>query len=142
MAPPRRPALNAAQQALAISHAFPGTKIDLRCGRLRWEGVLQPSEMSRAYTVTISLGNDRIPRTRVISPELERRDGASIPHLYSDGSLCLYVVGEWRPIMLIARTIIPWTSEWLINYEIWRGTGDWHGGGEWPPRRAELKDAA
>jgi hypothetical protein len=36
--------------------------------------------------------------------------------------------------MLIVDTTIPWTSEWLINYEIWLPTGDWHGGGEWPPR--------
>lgn len=25
----------------------------------------------------------------------------------------------------------------LANYEIWLATGDWHGGGEWPPRRTE-----
>ena len=34
--------------------------------------------------------------------------------------------------MLIVDTTIPWTSEWLIYYEIWRATGDLYGGGEAP----------
>ena len=34
--------------------------------------------------------------------------------------------------MLIADTIVPWTCEWLIHYEIWLATGEWHGGGEEP----------
>jgi len=37
--------------------------------------------------------------------------------------------------MLIADTTVPWTAEWLANYEVWLATGEWHGGGEWPPRR-------
>ena len=32
--------------------------------------------------------------------------------------------------MLIADTIVPWTCEWLVHYEIWFATGEWHGGGE------------
>ena len=35
--------------------------------------------------------------------------------------------------MLIAETIVPWASEWLFYYEIWKGTGEWYGGGDWPP---------
>ena len=37
--------------------------------------------------------------------------------------------------MLMVDTTVPWTSEWLLNYEIWLATGTWYGGGEWPPRR-------
>ena len=32
--------------------------------------------------------------------------------------------------MLIADTIVAWTCEWLIHYEIWLATGEWHGGGD------------
>jgi hypothetical protein len=39
--------------------------------------------------------------------------------------------------MLIADSTIPWTAEWLIFYEIWKATGDWHGGGEWPPSQTQ-----
>ena len=38
--------------------------------------------------------------------------------------------------MSIADTIVPWTAEWLVYYEIWLMTGEWYGGGDWPPRRA------
>lgn len=60
----------------------------------------------------------------------------SIPHTYTDGSLCLHDFSEWRGHMVIADTTLAWTAEWLIHYEIWRATGDWHGGGEWPPGEA------
>lgn len=36
--------------------------------------------------------------------------------------------------MLIANTIVPWAVEWLFFYEVWLVTGEWGGGGEWPPR--------
>ena len=31
--------------------------------------------------------------------------------------------------MTIAKTILPWTSEWLVHYQLWLATGEWHGGG-------------
>lgn len=34
--------------------------------------------------------------------------------------------------MLIADTIVPWASEWLLHYEYWLSTGTWHGGGHEP----------
>lgn len=62
------------------------------------------------------------------------------PHLYEcqyygEGreklQLCLYMPGtnEWNDEMLIADTFIPWATEWLYYYEIWRMTGKWLGGG-------------
>jgi hypothetical protein len=45
--------------------------------------------------------------------------------------------------MLIADSVVPWASEWLFFYEIWLPSGEWHGGGEWPPPRAsDFKDGA
>ncbi|MDP9848099.1 hypothetical protein [Streptosporangium lutulentum] len=32
--------------------------------------------------------------------------------------------------MLLARTILPWTCEWLLHYELWLITGRWAGSGE------------
>ena len=57
--------------------------------------------------------------------------------MYSDGTLCLHKSGDWTQYMFIADSTVPWAAEWLANYEIWLATGDWHGGGEWPPRRAD-----
>lgn len=39
---------------------------------------------------------------------------------------------EWRQSMLLAGTILPWTSEWLLHYETWLATGVWTGGGIHP----------
>lgn len=73
---------------------------------------------------------------------LRTRPGRSLPHVYDDGTLCLYERGEWNDNMFLADTIVPWASEWLAHYEIWLGHGKWYGGGEWPPRRNGAAEVA
>lgn len=34
--------------------------------------------------------------------------------------------------MLLADTYVPWTMEWLVDFELWLATGEWLGGGEHP----------
>jgi hypothetical protein len=31
--------------------------------------------------------------------------------------------------MLLSTTILPWTAEWLMHYELWLISGHWSGGG-------------
>ena len=38
-------------------------------------------------------------------------------------------MNEWNERKMIAKTIIPWTSEWLMHYEYWVTAGVWNGGG-------------
>jgi hypothetical protein len=140
--PPRRRGLSAAQQAFALSREFPGSRLNVRRGTLVWLGELQPTEISRSYSVRVTLGHDYIPRVRVMSPILDSRAGEPLPHVYSDGTLCLYTPGEWHSSEVLAWTIVPWIAEWLINYEIWLSTGEWFGGGEWPPRRSSTDEVA
>lgn len=71
-----------------------------------------------------------------IFDRLATREGESLPHVYSDGTLCLHLSGEWNEKMYLVDSIVPWTAEWLANYEIWLATGDWNGGGEWPLGRS------
>ena len=64
-------------------------------------------------------------------------DGAQrLPHVYDHvkQQLCLYYgpAREWTPDKMIADTIVPWASEWLLHYEFWLVTGIWHGGGIHP----------
>lgn len=49
--------------------------------------------------------------------------------MYKDGTLCLYDWREqpWQKHWHLHETIIPWTSEWLVFYEIWLLTGKWRG---------------
>jgi hypothetical protein len=125
------------RQAFALRARFPEAKTRLAPTRVAWTGTLQPSELSRIYTVHITLTDGRFPKVEVLDPALESRPDESTPHLFGDGSLCLHLEDEWIPTMLMADTTVPWTSEWLLNYEVWKATGVWYGGGEWPPRRRD-----
>lgn len=58
-----------------------------------------------------------------------------MPHVYSANDLCLYIGDEWNDTMIVADTLIPWTSEWRFFYETWHATGDRLGGGAHPDRR-------
>jgi len=127
------------RQAFALRARFPEAKTKLTPTRFTWIAALQPSELSRIYTVRVTLADCRFPKVEVLDPALEGRPGESIPHLFSNGSLCLHLDHEWSGDMMMVDTTVPWTCEWLLNYEIWRATGVWYGGGEWPPRRVDFE---
>lgn len=101
-------------------------------------GHLTPTMLSRTYQVKLTYRLRQSPRIWVVHPQLqERPDEEPIPHLYPDGSLCLYRPHkeEWTAIDFIAETIIPWAALWLYHYEIWHSIGEWLGGGEHPQLR-------
>ncbi len=113
--------------------ALPVTRsVSVRKSRLSWEGELKPTPLSARYLVRIDASTGRRPRVKVISPQLPEavRD---LPHVFGDGSLCLCYPQQWDRTKQIARTIVPWISEWLAHYEFWRATGEWHGGGHEEP---------
>jgi hypothetical protein len=128
------------KQAFALRASFPNAKLELSPHRLLWHGAITPTALSRTYDVSINFSPPRYPTVRVLAPALQDRPGESIPHLFSNGSLCLHLDDEWSSAMLLVHTIVPWTSEWLFNYEIWLATGTWNGGGEWPPRGKAKSD--
>jgi hypothetical protein len=130
----RRQTRSLAVQALALRGQFPEGKVDLRPARLVWTGTIQPTPLSRQYRVKVTYRATRLPVVRVLD-HLEGRPGEPLPHVYREGTLCLHLPGEWTPEMLVVDSTLPWTAEWLINYEIWKATGEWHGGGQWPPVR-------
>lgn len=99
---------------------------------LVWEGELTPTPLSSTYAVKLRYSLKESPTVRVLSPALKIRGGEEeIPHLYPDGSLCLYYgkEQEWKRTQFLADTILPWASEYLAHYELWLATGEWLGGG-------------
>jgi hypothetical protein len=94
---------------------------------LRWTGQLQPCDLSRVYTIRIDYQQRRYPAVRVLAPALQATETGFLPHTYDDGTLCLHDAGQWNAAMLIVDTIIPWTAEWLLHYEMWLATGEWFG---------------
>lgn len=94
---------------------------------------LQPTDVSINYKVKlIAHQNRRNVKIYVINPKINiYENGKKVPHLYPDGSLCLYYpeYNEWKYTDYWVDTLIPWTSLWLFYYEIWKETGEWVGGG-------------
>ena len=117
--------ISLAIQNAHVQHRFSNFVCQLRNGKARWRGTLQPRLASPSYHIEIRYWLMDIPRVRVLAPPI----ASHAPHLYKDGSLCLYWPAEWRwhQHTLIAETIIPWTAAWLYYYELWLDTGKWLG---------------
>jgi hypothetical protein len=123
-----------AAQAGHLQKMFPSSRANIKRNQLTWVATLHPSPLSNHYKVRLQYKLDERPDVEVLDPKLEENDGRRPPHLYPMERLCLYLprMNEWNGEMLLADTIVPWISEWLLNYEIWLATGDWYGGGEHP----------
>lgn len=117
------------RETVLLRRHYPDGTAQLKAGTLRWTGELQPSEISNRYRVGLSYTPPKHPRVIVLRPKLVVDAHGNLPHIYQNGSLCLYQPGQWTHGDRIARTILPWTSEWLLHYEFWRATGEWHGSG-------------
>ena len=109
---------------------IPGVTGTARRGVLNCVMSIQPSPVSQVHTVRILQQHGGRPHVTVIDPPLQLHPGAtSLPHVYTGDELCLYYSGQWKPEMLLSTTIVPWTAEWLMHYELWLATGHWTGGG-------------
>jgi hypothetical protein len=128
--PARAHSLSMAQQALGLRSVLPNADVVLKPHSLRWTGQVQPSDLSRAYAIRIDYERRHYPVVRVLAPDLVATEAGFLPHTYDDGTLCLHDVGQWNEAMLIVDTIIPWTAEWLLHYEMWVATGEWFGDGD------------
>ncbi|MFI1409598.1 hypothetical protein ACH4Y0_06675 [Streptomyces sp. NPDC020707] len=127
-------AVNLGLQLAAIKAVVPDTQGTVRGGELLCTLTLQPTPMSRSYRVRIVYRHRRRPRVTVTDPPLALHpDATALPHVYLDGDLCLHLPGEWKDHMFLADTILPWTSAWLLHYELWLALGYWTGTGDQHP---------
>lgn len=126
-----RPA-NIGLQKAALTQRYPTASVTGSRTDLVWVGSLTPTGFSRTYEVVVANQTDgSTPLVYVAKPRLELVRGLRLPHVYALNTLCFYYGSrEWNSSMLIANTLVPWTSEWLAHYEGWLATGgDWLGGG-------------
>jgi hypothetical protein len=128
-------AINLARQLVAIRSAIPDARGKINRGQLDCVVPIQPSIASETYRARIQYRHRKPPHVHIVQPALELHpDRGHLPHVYPGNELCLFYPGEWQHNMLLATTILPWTAEWLLHYEIWLITGEWTGGGYHPPR--------
>src|SRR5680860_75184 len=95
----RRTELNLGPQALALRHLMPEGSTRLRPGQLSWTGWVQPTAETSRYQIRIDLKQNRTPSVRVLAPALKPNDDDLLPHVYSNGALCLSRRGDWTPTM-------------------------------------------
>jgi hypothetical protein len=121
----RQAELTQAKQLLAMSK-YPQFRTKcVRNKEIKWVGDWQPEELSPRYSLEITYTQGLRPRIAVLKPVLALGPGhTQLPHVF-DGqrSICVHTADEWSPRMLIADTILPWISQWLVFYEAWALTG-------------------
>jgi hypothetical protein len=123
-------AVNLIKQMLAITTVMPSAECRVKHGELACTLTIRPSPASCAYAVQLTYPHGVRPRVQVTDPPLEMHpEAAALPHVYPCDTLCLYYPGEWSHDKLLAYTVLPWTCEWLMHYELWLVTGEWAGGG-------------
>jgi len=111
-----------------------------------WTVVVCPTPLSQTYKIRLDYQYGDTPRVYVTDPyPLGKYPGKKVlPHVYStkNQQICLYYpgIGEWNRDMLLARTIVPWASEWLLFYELWLSTGVWLGEGLHPTQNKKEED--
>ena len=91
---------------------------------------IQPSPASQTYTVRLHYRHGRRPQVTVVDPPLALHPGARAYRTSTRATSCASTTpASGSHDMLLAATILPWTAEWLIHYELWLITGYWTGGG-------------
>lgn len=149
-------AITVERQAKTMRRQFPALKFQDQGDIVMWLGPVTPKDLQ--YKIMIEAKSFRTsdtlpwsltnPIVRVLDPPLRPQWGVEeepLPHVYLDPAclklspLCLFDPrdDEWQPTMLLAETIVPWTCEWLVFYEIWSATGKWLGGGRHQTHNAE-----
>jgi len=131
---PRQKWISLTLQQVALRRFFPESSVWIRRSELTWMATLVPYPLSQTYGVRLRYKLTGNPEVEVLAPCLKKRGSDKPPHLYPGERLCLYLprIGEWNKTMFLSETIVPWTSEWLFNYEVWLATGEWCGGGVHP----------
>jgi hypothetical protein len=97
-------------------------------GKLICSGSFRPTVYSGEFEFIISYDGKSAPSVHVLKPLIEFNHDI---HIYpQDGSLCLYhskkdkLNWDYTEHHLF-DTIIPWTLEWFVYYELYLITGKW-----------------
>ncbi|MFT7157843.1 MAG: hypothetical protein ACI8Q1_002867 [Parvicella sp.] len=94
-------------------------------GILYCYGEYKPTSESTTYSYRIKYDPLDKPKVKVMKPVIAYNDDI---HLYpKDNTLCLYHKTDliWNTSCHLYDTIIPWTHEWFVFYELYQLTGKW-----------------
>lgn len=135
--------MSKSQQLLSLKKIYPDLIYLLKPDYLKFTLILQPTPKSKKYKVEFIFANDVCDVW--LTGEIEGIKNVDFPHYYEMKKdrvkLCLLHPKkfEWSTIDWLEDSIIPWTIEWLLYYELWLITGKWYGGGEHPEEENIIK---
>jgi hypothetical protein len=117
-----------AVQKYLIEKHFPCFRCRLHKGILTCVGDITPSEHCNTYRIEIRLNRGDVPMVRILEPRIPSEIYRRV-HIYRNGTLCLFDPRErpWSNRDNLHETVIPWTAEWLVYYELFLISGEWHG---------------
>jgi hypothetical protein len=133
MTPRRSNMLSIGQQAFLLKNSIANAKVSTGIRSLEFRALVRPTAISREYDLRIRYEIGKHPVSTILAPNIGELTTKKIPHLWKVDpyELCLYFSPEkeWLPHMHLARTIFPWSLEWMFFFECWLGSGEWDGGG-------------
>ena len=109
-----------------LEKSYTFLKVNISNGMLICSGACKPTEYSASYQYKIRYIPGSHPKVFVTNPTIQYNDDI---HMYSDdNSLCLYYPKDysWNKTSHLFNTIVPWTHEWFIFYELYLISGKWN----------------
>lgn len=108
-----------------IETNFPFIKCHITISKkcLTCVGVTRPTNISYTYKIVYEYGKS--PIVTLISPQILYHDDI---HMYrSNNALCLFfpLDGSWTSEKRLYNTIVTWTHEWFVYYELYCISGKW-----------------
>jgi len=100
-------------------------KCELQKGTLYCYGEYQPTMYSISYQYRVKYDPQSAPKVTIRYPDIKYNEDI---HMYpKDNSLCLYHKSDlvWDKSCHLYNTIIPWTHEWFVFYELYKISGTW-----------------
>ncbi|WP_179413717.1 hypothetical protein HDF19_13315 [Mucilaginibacter sp. E4BP6] len=113
------------QERHLLEKAYDFLTITIQENTLFVKGYCQPSEYSQIYEYELRFSPGMKPKVFTKKPKIEYHDDI---HMYSsDNSLCLYYPKDFSftDRLHLFNTIIPWTHEWYLYYELYLLKGKW-----------------
>ncbi|QQX76487.1 MULTISPECIES: nucleotidyltransferase [Aequorivita] len=110
-----------------VDKNFPWLQTVVKDGKLLGKGKIKPKGCKKEYEILVSYDiNDTGRKERVFILNDSKIKFGTTPHLYPGNSLCLYYPKDLpQHLELNFVDIIPWISEWLVMYELWKKYGIW-----------------
>jgi hypothetical protein len=113
-------------EQMLLRDKFPFLNSRISGFTLTCRGHVRPTDHSQTYRIEIQYTPWNSPEVRIIDPVIKYIKGV---HMYRNDTLCLYDWREqpWQNNWRLHETIVPWTAEWLVFYEMHQLTGKWLG---------------